>query len=76
MRVCSSVEQVVLERNLLAKSSPELALRDPRGRCARPLQAGQAVDGEERALCTGKDWHPIPVDSSQIKGARGCSPSL
>ena len=70
-RVGSSIEQGVLERIPLAKSSLVLALGDPRGRSARPSQARWVVDREEHSVCIGKDWRPAPVDSSQIEGACG-----
>ena len=43
----SPIEQGVLERNQLAKSSSVLVLGDQRGRSACPSQARRAVEGEE-----------------------------
>ena len=75
-KVSSSTEQEALERILLVKSSLVLALGDLQGRSARPSQARRPADGEEQALCIGKDWLPAPIDSSQTKEARGYAPSL
>ena len=73
-KVDSLTEQGVLERIPLARSSPVLASGDPRGRSARPSQARWAVDGEEHALCMGKDWCLATANSSQTEGPRGCAP--
>ena len=57
-------EQEALERIPLEKSSPVSASGDPRGRSAHPSQARRAVNGEEHALCIGKDWRLAPSYSS------------
>ena len=54
-RVGSPSKQEVLERIPLAKSSPISTSGDPRGRNGHLSQARRVVDGEERALCMGKD---------------------
>ena len=75
-RVGSPIKKGVLEWIPLTKSSPVLASGDPRRRSAHLSQARRVIDGEEQALCMGKDWLSAPADFSQTEGARGYAPSL